>query len=252
MHEQSPILIATPRQRLGSRHAARTRRAGQLPAVVYGHGQPPVPVALEARTLLSYLHRGEKVFRLRMNGQDALETVLLKEVQYDYLGTHVIHVDFVRVSLTDRVTVRVPVHLIGDAPGLKTAGAILMHPLNELEIECRVTDIPDRIDVDISGLDSGHAIHAGDVKLPATDMRLKTDPRALVAQIVIQHEPVAAPAAEAAAVEAAPAEPEVITARKKEEEGEEAPVEGKPAPKAAAREEKGKAAAREDKGKEKK
>jgi large subunit ribosomal protein L25 len=235
MHEQSPILTAKKRERLGSRYSTRIREQGGLPAIIYGRKEDPTPVSLNAHEALGHITKGEKVFRLQMDGQKDEQTVLLKDIQFDYTGNRIVHADFARVSLTDRVTVRVPVHLIGEAKGLKTAGAILMHPTGELEIECMVTDIPEFVDVNIDELDVDHAIHASEVKLPKESMKLKTDPKAMVAQIVIQKEEVVvAPTAEAGAVEGAATEPEVITAKKKEgEEGAEGEA-AKPGAKGAA------------------
>lgn len=216
MHEKSPVLTAKKRERLGSRYSARLREQGSLPAIVYGHKEDPVPVTLDFREAAGHIVKGEKVFRLQLDGEKGEpQTVLLKDLQFDYLGTRVVHADFARVSLTDRVTVRVPVRLLGEAKGLKTAGAILMHPTAELEIECMVTDIPDAIEVRIDDLDVDHGISAGEVKLPVASMKLKTDTHAMVAQIVIQQEEVVA--TEAVAVEAGAASPEVLTAKKGEE-----------------------------------
>lgn len=245
MHAQTPVLDATKRDRLGSRYTQRLRDQGRLPAVVYGHKEQPVAVALDAREALAHIHKGEKVFQLRVEGADA-QTVLLKDVQFDYLGTRIIHCDLARVSLSDRVTVRVPVRLIGEAPGLKHAGAILMHPTAELEIECVVTDIPDFVEVELATLDLGHAITAAEVRLPMSTMKLKTDGHAIVAQVIIQQE---IKTEEQAVVEAGPAEPEVITA-KKPEEGEGAPEAAKPGAKAPAKDKApAKPAAKEEKKK---
>src|SRR3954463_12840397 len=198
MHEQSPILTAKPRERVGSRYSARIREAGGLPAIVYGTKSDPVPVFLDSREALGHITKGEKVFRLQMDGLKESQTVLLKEIQFDYTGNKIVHADFARVSLTDRVVVRVPVHLIGEAKGLKTVGAILMHPTGELEVESMVSEIPEYVEVNIAELDVDHAIHASDVKLPSASMKLKTDPKAMVAQIIIQKEEVViAPTAEA-------------------------------------------------------
>src|SRR4029450_9761195 len=120
----------------------RVREQGGLPAIVYGHKEDPVPVALDRRDALSHISKGEKVFRLQVDGAKEAQTVLLKEVQFDHLGNNIVHCDSPRVSLSDRVTVKVPIHLIGEAKGLKNAGAILMHPISEVELECLVTDIP--------------------------------------------------------------------------------------------------------------
>lgn len=221
MHEQAPLLQATRRDRLGSRYARRLRDQGQLPAVVYGHGQDPLPVALDARTALGHIKKGEKVFRIDYAGQNESADgsyVLLKDVQFDYLGNGIVHADFARVSLDERVATRVPLHLIGDAKGLKTAGAILIHPVTEIEIECQVMAIPDFIEVDISEVDVGHAITAGEVTLPDSNMKLLEDPHAIVAQVLVQVEQ---KEAEATTVEAAPATPEVIGKKKEEEPKEE-------------------------------
>jgi large subunit ribosomal protein L25 len=214
MHENAPILNVETRERLGSRYCRRLRDAGKLPGVVYGHKQEPVSITLNAKQALDLITKGEKVFRLDFPGTkqtDEGQMVLLKDLQFDYLGTNVVHADFARVDLNERVTTRVPLHLIGEAPGLKQAGAILMHPVNEIEVECLVLEIPDSIEVSIGELTVGHSITAADVKLPNANMKLVTDPHTIVAQIIVQLE---APTAEATAAAGGPAEPEVLTAKK--------------------------------------
>jgi large subunit ribosomal protein L25 len=216
MHEKAPILTAKKRERLGSRYCQRIRKQGGLPAIVYGHGAQPIPVFLDFRATVPHITAGEKVFRMELqDGKEGFkdQIVLLKELQFDYLGTNIVHADFARVDLNERVKTRVPIHLIGEAKGLKTAGAILMHPTAELEVECRVVDLPDFVEVRVDDLDVGHGITAADVKLPKDDMKLLTDKHAMVAQIVVQAEVVTA---EAATVGGA-AEPEVLTAKKPEE-----------------------------------
>lgn len=216
MHENAPILTAKKRERIGSRYANRVRQQGGLPAIIYGHKEEPTPIALDARETINHILKGEKVFRIQMDGNGEAQTVLLKDVQYDYMGTKVVHCDLARVSLTDRVHVTVPVRLVGDAVGLKTAGAILLHPTGELEIECVVTEIPDHVEVSVTDLQVDQMITAGQVKLPSETMRLLTDGHAVVAQIVVQS---GEATAEAATVEAGAAQPEVLTAKKKDEEG---------------------------------
>jgi len=217
MHEKQPVLAAVKRDRVGTRYAQRIRAAGKLPAIIYGHGREPVPIAVDAKEALALINKGEKVFRIDMPGTsdaDEGQIVLLTDLQFDYLGTNVVHADFARVDLNQRVHSKVPVNLVGEAVGLKTAGAILMHPTAELEVECRVTELPDHIDVEITNLEVGQMITAADVKLPSADMRLLTDPHAIVAQIVVQKEVAAGEAAEVTAEAAAP---EVLTAKKPEE-----------------------------------
>jgi large subunit ribosomal protein L25 len=235
MSDKSPTLTAKKRDRLGTRYAARVREAGGLPAVVYGHKEEPVSVSLDRRDAVSHINKGEKVFKLQLEGA-AEQMVLLKDVQFDHLGSNIVHADFARVSLTDRVTVKVPIHLVGEAKGLKNAGAILMHPTSEVDVECLVTEIPEFLEVDISELDLDHAILASELKLPKSGMKLKTDKSAMLAQIVIQQEIVEEKPEEAVIEGAAATEPEVLTAKKPKEgeEGAEAAKPGAPGAKAPA------------------
>lgn len=159
-------LVATRRERTGSRYAARERAAGKLPAVVYGHKEEPVAVSVDAKTALRYFHDGERVFEVNIEGGSA-ETVLLKDLQYDYLGTNIIHADFERVSMDEVIETTVPVHLVGEAKGEKRAGAVLVHPNDSVSIRCALKDIPDQVDVDITELDAGDVIFAKDLTLPA-------------------------------------------------------------------------------------
>jgi large subunit ribosomal protein L25 len=213
MQGKSPILSAKKREKTGTRYNNRLRASGSLPAVVYGHGQGPISITLDSREAITHINKGEKLFRLDFPGvsKGDLEMVLLKDVQFDYLGTNVVHADFARVDLNQRVKTKVPVHLVGEAIGLKQAGAILMHPTNELVIECTVSELPEFIELTIGHLDVGNLIAAGDVKLPTAGMKLITDPHAIVAQIVIQQEIVVG---EATVAGTDSAEPEVITAKK--------------------------------------
>jgi large subunit ribosomal protein L25 len=241
MHEKAPVLKATARERVGTRYNNRLRAAGKLPAVVYGRGKEPVSITLEGKQATSLIHKGEKVFRLDMPGTkhiDEGQMVLVRDLQFDYLGTNIVHVDLARVSLTDRVHTRVPLHFVGEARGLKTAGAIMMHPQTELEVECPVQDIPDFIEVSVADLDVGQSITTAGVKLPG-GFKLLSDPHANVAQIVVQAEQVLT--AEAGAADAT-AQPEVLTAKKPEEgaagaapaKGAAAPAKGAAPAKAAA------------------
>ncbi len=201
------------RERTGSRYSRRARNAGKLPAVVYGHKEEPVSVSLDSKEALGYIMKGEKVFEFDIEG--AKQYVLLKDLGYDYLGNNIIHADFARIDLDERVDVKTHLHFIGDAKGLATVGALMMHPLTEIELNCVVTNMPDEIEVDISGMDVGDVLHASDVKLPLPTMKLVTDPDAIVAQIVLKALAVE-PEGEASEVDADGAQPEVITEKKDE------------------------------------
>lgn len=234
MKDKSPLLPAEKRERTGSRYAERYRKSGKLPAIVYGHGRDPLPIMLDSHKALGLINKGEKVFRLDFPGTseaDEKQMVLLKDVQFDYMGSRIVHCDFARVDLNERIHTRVHVNLVGDAIGLKAAGNLLMHPVTEIEIECRVADIPDHIDVDISGLDLGNVITSGDVKLPKDDMKLVSDKHGVVAQIVMGVELKAAEATTVAAEGGAT--PEVLTAKKDDAKAA-APAKGAAPAKAAA------------------
>lgn len=220
MKGETPTLKASMREKLGSRYSRRVRAGGGLPAVVYGHGEAPMAITINAHEALRHFHHGLKVFKLDLEGGSRGEHyVLLRDLQFDHLGTNPVHCDFSRVDLNERVETHVPIHLVGDAKGLKSVGTILMHPLEFLEIECLLTNLPDAIEVDVTELDVGHIIHAKDIKLPLDSMKLLSDPNAIVAQIV-SHTGHAAEG-EATEVAAAPAEPELVGRKPKEEGGEE-------------------------------
>ena len=227
MLQKTPLLQAKTREHTGSRFCNRVRSQGMLPAVVYGHKQDPVAITLDMKEAVSHINKGEKIFRLDFPGaknKDEGQVVLLKDLQFDYLGTNIVHADFARVDLTERIRTRVAIHLIGEAKGLKTAGAILMHPTNEVVIECVVTELPEFIELNVADLDVDQQITAAQLKLPSANMKMVTDPHSILAQIVIQAEIVVG---EATAAAGGPAEPEVLTAKKPE--GEEAAAGAKPA-----------------------
>lgn len=206
-------LSAKKREKLGSRYANRVRQAGGLPAVMYGHGADPVAITLDAKETVRFVKSGEKVFTVNLEGDRTPQTVLIKDIQFDYLGDTIIHVDFARVDLDELVEVSVPVRLVGEAEGLKSAGAVLLHPVSELDIRCKVTAIPERIDVDISKLGVGQSIHVREVTPPA-GVEFLNDEESVLATI---HMKVEEPTAEAAATAGTGSEPEVIREKKDDE-----------------------------------
>jgi large subunit ribosomal protein L25 len=206
---QAATLAAQPRTGTGSRAAAKLRKQGFIPGVVYGHKQPVAHIAVSAEELnraIRVLHA--RTFNLTLDGKS--ETVLVKELQFDHLGDTMLHVDFERHDLTETVNVVVPVEL-RNAPKA-TGGGVLDQPLHKLHVACTLGNIPEAIRVDITNLTLGHPIHVRELALPegvtATD-----PPEAVVVQLKL-------PGQEAVAAEATGVEPEVLTA-KKPKEGEE-------------------------------
>jgi large subunit ribosomal protein L25 len=157
-------LPAEPRAQLGTRATRRLRTAGLLPAIVYGHHQDAVNVTVASKPFTEALKKGAHVFELGLDGKK--ENALLKDVQYDHLGMHIIHVDFARVDLNEKVTVTVGIELKGDAPGEK-AGGIVQQTLSDIELECLVTEIPDGIVYNVSNLQLDESVHVRDLPLPA-------------------------------------------------------------------------------------
>lgn len=214
MSTEAMSLKADIRDKAGSNATIALRKQGKLPAVIYGHQQEPVNVAFDVREFVESLHHGHRLFSLAIGAKN--ETVLLKDVQYDYLGKDVIHADLVRVDLNERVTVDVPLAFRGVAKGT-LSGGILEESLTELSIECGVMAIPESIPVVVRELAIGDALHARDIQLPAGSV-LMTPADALV---VICHESKAEAAVETVeGAEAATAEPQVLTERKKDDAGE--------------------------------
>ncbi|HEY0008139.1 MAG TPA: 50S ribosomal protein L25 [Tepidisphaeraceae bacterium] len=176
----SPIAIkADKREALGSRANHRLRKTGLVPAVVYGHHQDNVSLQLNRKELVAHLNHGTHLFNLDIAGKS--ESVLIKDAQYDSFGLELLHVDFARVDLNERVTVTVSIELKGDPIGEKEGG-VLQQILNEIEIECVVTDIPDVITVDVSGMAKDTSLHVSDLKVPAGAVVL-TDAEQLVCKV---------------------------------------------------------------------
>lgn len=206
------------RDRAGKGPARTARRAGHVPGVVYGHGQPALPVSVNAKDLISALRHvegGNMIVSLKLDGGD--KTALVREVQLDPISHEIIHLDFQEVSLTEKVRVQVSVHLTGVPTGVKDDGGILETIARTVEVECLATSIPSSLDADVSALGVGDSLHASNLVLPE-GVELLTDPEQTIATVVpptVYEAPVAAEAVPTAA------EPEVITAKgKEEEEGE--------------------------------
>lgn len=210
--EQS-TLKANRRDRQGKKAVRRERAAGVMPAIIYGHGEAPETIAFNAHDVLLELQHGTRVLNVEVEGKKS--QYLLKEVQYDHLGTHPIHLDLMRVDLTEKVRVKVGIELKGTPKGIADGG-VLDHPVNQIEVECLVTDIPDVLHPSVKHLGVGDVLLAKDLVLPPR-VTLITDPDERIAAVRVLVEQVAAPAAEGAE----PVQPEVIT-RGKVEDAEEA------------------------------
>jgi len=209
------------RERLGKGGARKSRAAGSIPAVLYGHGETPIPVSLVARDFDLALrgHKGgNPIVNLAVGGGEY--TAIIRDVQYDPISRAILHLDFQHISLTETIEVKVNVHLVGLPIGVKDGGGILEQIQREVEVRTLPTAIPPSIDVNVDALNIGDSIHVRDITVPE-GVTVLTDPDTTLATVVpptvMEEKPVEEVAA-AATVEGA--EPEVIAKGKKPEDGE--------------------------------
>ena len=210
---KTPSITATTRERTGSRYAQRLRKQGRLPAVIYGHATDPVSISVDEKEMLTHLKHGTHVLSLNVEG-GSKETCLVKELQFGYLGDNVIHVDFARVDLDEEVHVHVHLNFVGEPASARKTGAILSHDLTELEVICRVNEIPDEIRVDLNLMGEATVLTVAEVQLPP-GLRATTHPGKPVAHISFVHKEEAV--GEEVEVVPGAEEPEVITEAKPDE-----------------------------------
>jgi len=205
----SDTLTVEARDAQGSRYSRKLRATGKLPAVLYGHGEDPITLIVRADELRSVLRHGGRVVDLTgaAKGQ-----ALVQDTQWDTFGSHLLHLDLLRVDAKEMLQVEVPVELKGEAAGANEGG-IVEHTIREVEIECSAANIPESLQIDISGLHLNDSLTAGDITTLPPGVKLLTDPTTVLVHCV---PPAAEPDPEELVAESG--EPEVIGA--KEEEGE--------------------------------
>ncbi len=219
------VIEATLRDERGKNAARRIRRTGQVPAVLYGGKSESLSMAVNAKQVARIL-RSETghntILTVQLAGHED-EKAMVKDWQVDPVTGSLLHVDLLRVAMDVRMRVKVPVHPFGEPQGVKLQEGVFEMVTREVEIECLPSDIPEEFKVDVTPLMIGMQLRAGDLPFDPAKVKLVTDPQRVIAHVVaLKKEEEVAPAEAAVAVEAAPAEPEVIKKGKKEaEEGEE-------------------------------
>lgn len=201
-----------PREERGKNSNRRLREGGLVPAVVYGGGRDPVPVQVHKKTLLELMRSTEghnPVFLLQLAGTGKSRHAMIREMQVDPVSRQLLHVDFQRVLMTEKVRVSVHVELVGTPYGVKTEGGMLEFVTRELHVTCTPDKIPAKLQVDVSGLHVGQHVEAGDVKLPA-GVELTDEPGRVVASVSHTRAEASAAASEEGLLEAEQAQPEVI------------------------------------------
>jgi large subunit ribosomal protein L25 len=225
---QMQELIVARRDTTGKQAAKRLRRSGVVPAVLYG-GTQPEAVTIDPRAVLRILHGhpgSTQLLTLKVDGESSTRMAIIRDMQFDPVSEKLLHVDLQEVRADRRITVRVAVHPVGEAAGVKEQKGILNIVRHELEVSCLPTQIPERIDADVTALMIGDVLTVGELRVP-DGVRIIADPGQAVVTVAapMAEEVVAPAAAEAAAVTA---EPEVLTERKPKEEEAAAPAdEGK-------------------------
>ncbi len=176
-------LEIAPREVLG-KATKKLRKAGIIPANITGHNEPPQAVQVDAVLFdrLRRAHHSTNILTLKM--PDAtMQTALIRHVEHAPKSGKIIHVDFSRVSLNERIAMKVPLHFVGESLAVKNDGGVLLHLVESLDVECLASDIVDSVEVDISSItEIDGVIHAGAVKLPQ-GFTLVTDPSELIAKV---------------------------------------------------------------------
>jgi large subunit ribosomal protein L25 len=211
------VIEAKKREEIGSGNARKFRREGKVPGVFYIDGQDSIPILFDHKELNYFLNHAHGLVDLEISGEKAPLKCVLKEVQYHPVTEEPLHVDFLGVKMGEKIQLSVPLVLRGTPEGLK-AGGILEHLIRELEVECLPKDIPDNLEVDVSGLSVGKSIHVGDLQFE--NVLILDDPGETVALVEMPRVQVSE-VEEVAEMGEEPEEPEVIGKRKQEEEQEE-------------------------------
>jgi large subunit ribosomal protein L25 len=218
---ETRALTIRKRDGVGKAHAKRLRRAGEVPAILYG-GPQPVNIAVVPRDVYRIIHGNEGSTQLlNVSFADTGESrmAIIRDLQYDPVSENLVHVDLQEVAMDRPLQVSVAVHHVGEATGVKDTFGILEMILREVQVSCLPANIPAVLEADVSGLAIGDVLTVKDLKAPE-GVRILNDPNQAVATVAPPAaEEVAAPGAVAEGV-AAPAEPEVLTERKPKDEKE--------------------------------
>jgi large subunit ribosomal protein L25 len=195
----------------GTRVARRLRAKGQIPAIIYGHKETPVPISLARDTVWEMIKRSTHLAELDLGG--TAQMVLVRDVQWDHLGKEIIHLDFARVSAEESIETEVRLDVKGVAPG-QAEGGVLEQPIHSVSVTCRANAIPDTIRIDVSNLRLNQAVHVRDLVVPE-GVTVNADPDLVLVHVVTR---AAAPEPVSAAEAEAVLQPEVIKPERKEKE----------------------------------
>jgi len=207
------VLHVEKREMTTKAYLKRLRREGKIPGVYYTHGEEAIPVIIDAKELHQLVAQNVSIFQLSF-GKGKRKPSILKEIQFDPIKGSVLHVDLMGVHKGEKVTITVPVNIVGVPIGVKEMGGVLEHPTREVEVRCLPSDIPSSLDVDVSHLKVHDAVRIKDLHFEGVEFT--EDPETMIAQVL---PPRVEEVVEAEAAEEEEAEPEVISEKKEEAEG---------------------------------
>ena len=217
------IVLNAEKRKIIGKHVKSLRREGRVPAIIYGSDLESLPITLDMRDTTNTLNKvsGSSILTINVDGEE--HATLVREIQQDYIKGTLLHVDFLAISMKEKLRTDVSISLVGEAPVLEEFSAMIMSGIDQIEVECLPQDLPAVIEVDVSHLEElGQVIYVKDI--PAIpDVEFLTDPEELVAVASAIKEEVVEVEEEEELLEEAElgAEPEVIEQGKKEEDEEE-------------------------------
>jgi len=215
------VVLQAEKRKIIGKHVKTLRREGKVPAIIYGSDVGSLPITLDMRETTNVLNKVSSSALLTINVEGDEHATLVREIQQDYLKGTLIHVDFMAVSMKEKLRTNVSISLVGDAPVLEEYSAMIMSGVDTIEVECLPQNLPEVIEVDISILEElGQAIYVKDIT-SITDVDFLTDPEELVAVAsAIKEQVLETEGEEEELLEEAEglSEPEVIEQGKKDEE----------------------------------
>lgn len=213
------VELAAEKRTVLGKQVKQLRRQGWVPGVMYGHSFDPLSVQFEEPSLRGVLSQvsGSQLVRIKVEGRKQPEMALVRDVQRDCIRGTLLHVDFYRVKMTERLTAEVPLVIVGESPVVERQEGVVLYGISAVEVECLPGDLVDGIEVDLSDLiESDQALYVRDLAIPA-GLELLTDPDEVIARVVLVREEEEEEEEEEMVVPEAE-EIEVITAAREKEE----------------------------------
>jgi len=183
------VVKAEKREGRGKNDSRRLRVNGKIPVSIYGGGEESLSAVADLKDLAAILRTDSgvnSVFSLDVAGV-GVSDVIFQDRQIDSIKGRLLHADLRRIAKGEKIEMTVPLHIVGDAPGLNEDGAVINQPLHEIKVVCEPANVPDAIDIDVSGLNAGEAIHVSDLKV-GKGIEIQESPETVVASITIVRE----------------------------------------------------------------